>query len=87
MGNKNILFTHQDWTDEKKKEYQKQYNKLKQSCRVWHKAPKEFKELKLWSYGKDNLAGSNPADDLWSEIIDEQLYEPILITRLTKKIW
>lgn len=77
-----ILFTNQDWTPEKKRQYFDEYIKLKKSCRKWHKAPKKFKQLRLWSYDKACLTG-----DIWEDIIDEQLYEPIIKSKLTNSIW
>ncbi|MFW6311661.1 MAG: hypothetical protein ACOC1K_05435 [Nanoarchaeota archaeon] len=69
-------------TEKEKKKYFKKYLKNKKKCRKWYAADKKYREIVLWSYGKDNIGG-----DIWEDIMDEQLYEPELDTRLKRKIW
>ena len=69
-------------TKEDFKTYFKKYMKNKLKVRKWYKSNKQFRELKLWSYAKENLTG-----DIWEELIDEQIYEPMLDTKLKRSIW
>ena len=80
--NKNKLFVNKDWTEEEKARYFKQYMSNKEMLRKWHKAPKNLKEIQMYSYGIDDAK-----EELWDNIIGEQLYEPLIQTRLTAKIW
>ena len=62
--------------------YFKKYMKNKLKVRKWYKSNKQFRELKLWGYAKENLTG-----DIWEDLIDEQIYEPQLDTKLKRSIW
>jgi hypothetical protein len=80
--NNNTLFVNKDWTEEQKAIYFKNYMKLKLMLRKWHKTPKKFKEINMYQYGKDNMGTG-----IWKDIIDEQMYEPMIKTKFTATIW
>ena len=58
-----------DNTEESKEEYFKKYLELKEKCRLWHKANKKQKVIKLWS---SRLIYFNEEYGLWGDLLKKQ---------------
>ena len=86
----NILFTDQEWTEDKKKLYFRQYMDNKRKLRAWYFADKKYKGIKYKNFGLFTFKKNNDdtiVNNIWYNIMQEQVNEPIIKTRLYNKIW